>query len=504
VVLGGLYAIGALLPFWYLSSPEAGSAFFPAAGLTLALLTLSPRQTWPLWLAVVAATEIIVDVTHGQSVGMALGFALANTIEPIVGATGLRWAARRRRSTLRDQLAIYLVYGVVAGPVVGALIGATVSSVVGGASGWASIAGKWFLGDALGVLVVATPILAWSRPSRFETRATGLETAAIVLLASGITIVPAVLWHHPFLYAVLPVLMWAALRGGWRAVSATGVGVAFTADWAAVTGHADELLAAHGSNQLVFVQLFIAVTLLAALMLAVEVADRKRAELVTRNAQAARDRSALEAEQAAEEERRRIVRETHDIVGHAMNVMLLNAGAARRLLSRDVDTSRRLLESVETVGRAAFRDLDMALGLLDQPGGLLTAPGLASVPSLIDVMAQAGMDVSFDGDGYRERWVSTLVDRSAYRIIQEALTNVATHAPRARTRVTVRLEPDAVFLSIVNDGASGKSGTGHEGGRGLIGMRERVAVLGGQIEIGPDEDGGFGVRARLPTLDGRR
>jgi signal transduction histidine kinase len=119
-------------------------------------------------------------------------------------------------------------------------------------------------------------------------------------------------------------------------------------------------------------------------------------------------------------------------------------------------------------------------------------------------MAQAGMDVSFDGDGYAERGSSTLVDQSAYRIIQEALTNVATHAPRARTRVTVRLEPDAVFLSIVNDGASGKSGTWHEGGRGLIGMRERVAVLGGQIEIGPDEDGGFGVRARLPTLDGRR
>jgi signal transduction histidine kinase len=94
------------------------------------------------------------------------------------------------------------------------------------------------------------------------------------------------------------------------------------------------------------------------------------------------------------------------------------------------------------------------------------------------------------------------VDRSAYRIVQEALTNVAKHAPRARTRVTVRRETDAVFLSIVDDGEGNTSGRGREGGRGLIGMRERVAVLGGRIEIGPDGEAGFAVRACLPTREG--
>jgi integral membrane sensor domain MASE1 len=295
VALAGLYALGALLPFWYLTSPEAGAAFFPAAGLTLAIFTLSPRRTWPLWFAVVAVTEVIVDVTHGQSLGMALGFGLANAIEPLVGATAIRRAKSRPRSTLREQLVVYLACGALIGPLAGALIGASVSSLVGGSSEWASIAGKWLLGDALGVLVVATALLAWLRPPHAETRASIPEIAGIALLATGLTIVPAVLWRHPLIYAVLPVLMWAALRGGVRAVSAAGVCVAFAVDWASVTGRADRLLASQGTNQLVFIQVFIAVTLLAALTLAVEVADRTRAEDAAREAQAARERTAWEA-----------------------------------------------------------------------------------------------------------------------------------------------------------------------------------------------------------------
>ena len=86
--LGGLYALGALLPFWYLKSPEAGAAFFPSAGLTLAVLLLTPRRTWPIWLAVIGVSEFLVDITHGQRAAMAIGFAFANMLEPLVGAAG--------------------------------------------------------------------------------------------------------------------------------------------------------------------------------------------------------------------------------------------------------------------------------------------------------------------------------------------------------------------------------------------------------------------------------
>jgi signal transduction histidine kinase len=463
--------------------------------LTLTVLLLTPRRTWPIWLAVIGVTELLVDLTHGQSAAMAMGFAFANTLEPLLGAVAVLWAVARRRSTLRDTLVVFLIFGVGLGPMLGAIIGTTVASVYGTATSWPLVAGKWWLGDALGVLIVATPLLAWSIRSPFETRASALETSAMVLLAIGVAVVPALLWHHPLLYAVLPVLMWAALRGGWRAVTLAGVGVAFAADWAAVTGRADQLVAAGSTDQqLVFVQLFLAVTLLAALTLAVEVADRRRAESAVRKAEAHRNRAERAAAAAADGERRRIARETHDIVGHALNVVLLQAGAARRVIATDAELTRTFLESIETVGRDAFRDLDIALGLADRSPDLPPGRGLSSVPELVDIMRQAGISIDLDMDGCEQLELSTLVDWSAYRIVQEALTNVAKHAREAHANVTVRLDGDEILLSIVDDGSSRPGAEG----RGLIGIRERAGVLGGHIDLGPTKGGGFAVRARLP------
>src|SRR6185436_17019676 len=104
VGLAVLYALGALLPFSYLASQAAGAAFFPPAGLTLSILVLTPRSRWPLWLAAVAAAECFVDLTHGQSVAAAMGFVLANTIEPLVGASLMCWYRGRHQLSLRPQL----------------------------------------------------------------------------------------------------------------------------------------------------------------------------------------------------------------------------------------------------------------------------------------------------------------------------------------------------------------------------------------------------------------
>ena len=176
-LVAGLYALGALLPFWFLTSPEAGAAFFPAAGLTVSVLLLTPRRTWPRWLLVIGVTEMAVDLTHGQSMGKALGFALANTLEPLVGAILVQWAFGRRHRTLREGLIGFLVCAAAIGPVVGATLGATTAVVLGEASEWWSVAGNWWLGDALGVLVLATPILAWSRRSPYEPAISTTEIA---------------------------------------------------------------------------------------------------------------------------------------------------------------------------------------------------------------------------------------------------------------------------------------------------------------------------------------
>jgi signal transduction histidine kinase len=498
--LAGLYALGALLPFWFLTSPEAGAAFFPPAGLTLAILVLTPRNTWKVWIAVIVAVELAVDLTHGQSVGLALGFAAANAIEPVVGAAALR-SPIHRPTTLRGGFLRYIATAVVLGPLVGAFIASTALALsTDSGYQWLEVFGRWALGDALGVIVVGGLILTWARPRPYDMRFDPRQVMGFACLAISVTVVPALLWHHPLIYAVLPVLIWSAMQGGTRAVTAVGFAVAFAADWVAVTGHAGDLVAASDNGTaLVFVQLFLAVTLLTAQTFAVEVTERLRVEHLSRQVDAARARAELSMVTTAADERQRIAQEMHDIVGHALNVMLLQAGAARRRLADDPDKALDLLESIATTGRAAFRDLDVALGLMDQAPDPNPARGLADVPGLLDGIRRAGVTVTLTLVG-TPRMVSTLVDWSAYRIIQESLTNVVKHAPGSHTDVTIEFAADELKLSVVDDGV-GPSSAELSGGRGLVGMRERTIVLGGTLEAGRESAIGFAVRACLPAPD---
>lgn len=497
-LLGGLYAVGALLPFWYTPHPAGGTAFFPSAGLSLSFLLLTPRRTWPLWLSVIGVTELIVDLEHSQPLGVAVGFAVANMVEPLVGASTLIRAVPRSPAMLR-RFAAFALCGMVLGPAVGAVVGAT-TSVAGFGGNWLSIAGNWWLGDALGVLVVASLILAWSGRSPVQTSCSLLETIALATVATGVAIVPAVFSHHTVIYAVLPVLMVAALRGGTKAVSVAGMGVAFAADWVTVTGRSNDLIAASSTrHQLLYIQAFLAVTLLAAFLLAVDAADRQQAESQARLAESERNRAELLAATAAGDERRRITRDTHDIVGHALNVMLLQAGAARRMLSKDPEVSEELLVSMESIGREAFQDLDVALRLGESPDTTLNR-GLDDVPKLVEEMKQSGLDVTMSvaGDPYSCR-LSKLVDWSAYRIVEEAMTNIAKHAPAAHSEVSILYQPESVLLAVVDDGPPARPPNRQHVGRGLVGIRERASAVGARIEVGPQRPSGFAVRVWLPV-----
>jgi signal transduction histidine kinase len=500
VAIGGLYALGAQLPFWFLSSPDAGAAFFPSAGVTLAALLLAPRRTWPLLVIAVAVAEVAVDLTHGQSVPMALGFAAANVAEPLVGAAGLTAAVTGARS-LRAQLLLFVAFAVVLGPMIGGAIGGLVAVSWGSGGAWGPIAGRWWLGDAIGVLVVATPLLVWVHPPRFGPPLRPGAIAATTALATAIVLVPALAWHHPLVYAVLPVLMWAAVQGGVRTVTIAGLGMAFAVDWAAVTGRASQLVdSGTPVEQLVQVQLFLAVTLLAGLLLAVEVVERRRTEAELLAAEQERHRTERGIILAAAAERRRVAGDIHDTIGHALNVILLQAGAARRSVEDDTGLTRELLESIETTGRSAFRDLDVALGLIDRRSLEGAAPGLEAIPLLVDTLRRAGLRVELVVDT-ADRPLSTIVGRSAYRVVQEALTNVSKHAPDAGAVVRVHREARRLVVTVSDDGwraPSRRSPPG--GGRGLLGLRERVAVLGGDLESGPTPGGGFQVRASFPVL----
>jgi signal transduction histidine kinase len=206
------------------------------------------------------------------------------------------------------------------------------------------------------------------------------------------------------------------------------------------------------------------------------------------------------AREAVSAERGRIARELHDIVAHAISVIAVQADAATRLLRHDPDRAREPLDTVHATARGALAEMRQLVGVLreseagaDAP--LEPQPGVADLERLVDDAERSGLAIELEIDGER-RWLPPTLDLTAYRIVQEGLTNVRKHAGAAQAQVRVRYEPDRLDI-VVRD--NGRPPTASEaGGHGLVGVHERVALLGGQFEAGPGRDGGFILHARLP------
>ena len=222
-----------------------------------------------------------------------------------------------------------------------------------------------------------------------------------------------------------------------------------------------------------------------------------------RAAQAEREREER-ARLAVADERTRIARELHDVVGHSVSVMTVQASAARRLLRPHQEKEREALLVVEQTGREALAEMRRMVGVLRRPE---EAPALAPQPSLqyLDKLVQhareAGLPVELRIEGTPEQ-LPTGVDLTAYRLVQEGLTNALKHARAQRAEVVVRYGDGHVELAVSDDGrgvdGGGRDGDG--GGHGLVGMRERVSVYGGEFEAGPRAGGGYRLRARLPIV----
>jgi signal transduction histidine kinase len=201
---------------------------------------------------------------------------------------------------------------------------------------------------------------------------------------------------------------------------------------------------------------------------------------------------------AAAEERVRIARELHDVVGHSVSVMVVQAGAERLALGEERATTREALLAIERTGREALAEMSRLLGILRAEGdGLALAPrpSLAQVDALVKTVRDAGLPVELRVEG-EQTPLTPSVDVSAYRIVQEALTNVVKHAGPARAYVVVRYGGREVELEVTDNGHGPVDGNGP--GYGLAGMRERVELHGGTLEAGKGNGGGFTVKARLP------
>jgi signal transduction histidine kinase len=216
------------------------------------------------------------------------------------------------------------------------------------------------------------------------------------------------------------------------------------------------------------------------------------------------------ARRAVTEERLRLARELHDVVAHAMSVIAVQSGVGAHVADTNPQEAARALAAIEATSRAALEELRRLLGVLrqeDEPqGALAPVPGLADLDSLLAEVGKAGLAVKLQINGTRPP-LPAGVDLSAYRIVQEALTNVVKHAGPAHAQVVVGYRDQDVTVEVIDDGrgavtsaSDGRVGPGH----GLIGMRERVQVFGGDLQTGPRPGGGFRVAARLPFAADQR
>ena len=209
------------------------------------------------------------------------------------------------------------------------------------------------------------------------------------------------------------------------------------------------------------------------------------------------------ARQAVTEERLRIARELHDVVAHSMSVVAVHAGTGRMVASADPAAAEQALATIEATTRSALGEMRRLLGVLrssdGEPAALEPAPGLADLDRLVADVERSGLHVQLRIDGDRTE-VPPGVDLSAYRVVQEALTNVIKHAGPAAVTVEVSYDGAGVTVDVADDGR-GAAAPALPGGHGLVGMRERVAVHGGELDAGPRESGGFRVVARFPLGD---
>jgi signal transduction histidine kinase len=278
-----------------------------------------------------------------------------------------------------------------------------------------------------------------------------------------------------------------------RRQALVGLAIAVAGVWIVFWNDPDRL-----TSDLVFTPIFFTIVWLFAFGIGRRL---ERARLAEERAARLELQRAEEARAAVAEERARIARELHDVVGHAVSVMTVQASGVRRLLRPEQEREREALEIVEQTGREALAEMRRLVGVLRRPEeapALAPQPSLQHVERLIEQARDAGLPVNVEIEGDPTE-LPAGVDLTAYRLVQEALTNTVKHANATRADVVIRYGDGVVELLVSDDGRGSSDGTAESGGHGLVGMRERVAVYGGELEAGPAPGGGSRLRARLPT-----
>jgi signal transduction histidine kinase len=342
----------------------------------------------------------------------------------------------------------------------------------------------WF--DLLAVVAIVTPLFFRRRFPFGAPIAVGVAVGLTAFIDERLVPIDFI----PFLAGCAAVFLVGLLRERRQAIA--GIVVAIGVE--AMVAYRDPLknLSAFIATCIVFGLIW---TVAFALGRKFEEAD----EAKKRAAQAEREREER-ARTAVTEERARIARELHDVVGHSVSVMTVQASAVRRLLRPEQKREREALLIVERTGREALAEMRRMVGVLRRPEegpALAPQPSLEHVERLIEQAREAGLSVELRVEGEPQP-LPAGVDLTAYRLVQEGLTNALKHARAERAQVVVCYGDGDLEVTVSDDGRG--AGTADGGGHGLVGMRERVAVFGGELEAGPRAEGGYRLRAKLPVV----
>ncbi len=296
------HALGTAVVYQLTHVPSVGVTFFPASGITVAALLLVPRRLWPVVLAATYLSELCSHFVLGEAVLSGFGMALADTAGPAVGALlVLRWVGGPPMLSRRSHLIAFICGGVIIGPLVGLLIGPPFARMNAVHGTYLATAARWGTGDALGVLVVGGLLVSWATEGRWPVRVryAAVEAALLAAVLVVVTWLSFWRWSPAPVYLVIPLLAWAALRFGTRGAATAGAVVTAIAEWATLDGHGQFAVAAGQSREagLWLLQLFLAVVVLTALVLASQVTEQA---------------AAVSSAEASEEKYRRIFEATSD------------------------------------------------------------------------------------------------------------------------------------------------------------------------------------------------
>jgi signal transduction histidine kinase len=343
----------------------------------------------------------------------------------------------------------------------------------------------WFALPAMGILAL---VIVGRRRFPFA------GPAAYWLLAAGIAFVdPILLPSAESFFAVG--LATAFMLGNVRDARKAGIGLAVIL---ASTAILVTQIPGHTTAEVYFIPLDFAICWFAGFVLRESADQTEAAE--SRATVAEHDREA-DALRAVIEERTRIARELHDIVGHSVSVMTVQTSGVRRLLRREQEQEREALLAVERTGREALAEMRRVVGALRDPEGgpaLAPQPSLSRIDTLVAHARETGLPVDLEIEGEPVP-LPAGVDLTAYRLVQEGLTNTIKHASAKHADVRVRYDGDHVEIEVSDDGRRVDGRPPSTARHGLVGMRERVAIYGGELEAGARAEGGYRLRARLPV-----